>query len=500
MPHRRILLVNPPLVGGVAFTRQGRCQEREEVLGTTKPPYSLLVIAALLREQGGASLRLVDLTAEGRTTASLVDELKRDGFTPELVVFPSTTPTLHADTAEMVTLKRAFGGALVCFGPHASTVPVEAMRQVPDVDIMVVGEPEDPVMALASSESLTDLEGIAGVTWRRPDGTIVPPIGQGAFAGFKSMPFPAWDLLPLGNYQLPMVSEPYVIVETSRGCPYACDFCVAPIHQGHKFRERDPKALVDEIERAKRELGVRYFYLWGDTVTLNQKTFSAFCEELIARDLGIQWFGNARADNLTDPAFVHRLRRSGCWMLAMGIESSSPEIRKDMVKRLDEQKIRTAFANLRDAGIKSFAFFIFGYPGDTPDSMEATIEYAIDLSPDFANFYPAVPYPGTALYEKVLKDGILASEDWSKMEYSYYLLDGHGLNERVVMAAINRAKRRFFLRPRYLTMHLADAARLAWTKPAIVTHLLSRVLFGQKVVDVSPSRLALRTEANVRGS
>ena len=499
MPHRRILLVNPPLVGGVAFTRQGRCQEREEVLGTTKPPYSLLVIAALLREQG-ASLRLVDLTAEGRTTASLVDELKRDGFTPELVIFPSTTPTLHADTAEMVVLKRTFGAALVCFGPHASTVPIEAMRQVPDVDIMVVGEPEDPVMALASSASLTDPEGIEGVTWRRPDGTIVPPIGQGAFAGFKSMPFPAWDLLPLGNYQLPMVSEPYVIVETSRGCPYACDFCVAPIHQGHKFRERDPKALVDEIERAKRELGVRYFYLWGDTVTLNQKTFSAFSEELIARDLGIQWFGNARADNLTDPAFVHRLRRSGCWMLAMGIESSSPEIRKDMVKRLEEQKIRAAFANLRDAGIKSFAFFIFGYPGDTPDSMEGTIEYAIDLSPDFANFYPAVPYPGTALYEKVRKDGMLANEDWSKMEYSYYLLDGHGLNEQVVMAAINRAKRRFFLRPRYLTQHLADAARLAWTKPAIVTHLLSRVLFGQKVIDVSPSRLALPTEANVRGS
>jgi anaerobic magnesium-protoporphyrin IX monomethyl ester cyclase len=499
MPHRRILLVNPPLVGGVAFTRQGRCQEREEVLGTTKPPYSLLVIAALLREQG-ASLRLVDLTAEGRTTASLVDELKRDGFMPELVVFPSTTPTLHADTAEMIAFKRAFGATLVCFGPHASTVPVEAMRQVPDVDVMVVGEPEDPVMALACSASLTDLEGIAGITWRRPDGTIVAPTGQGAFAGFKSMPFPAWDQLPLGNYRLPMVSESYVIVETSRGCPYACDFCVAPIHQGHKFRERDPKALVDEIERAKRELGVRYFYLWGDTVTLNQKTFSAFCEELIARDLGIQWFGNARADNLTDPAFVHRLRRSGCWMLAMGIESSSPEIRKDMVKRLEEQKIRTAFANLRDAGIKSFAFFIYGYPGDTPASMEATTEYAIDLSPDFANFYPAVPYPGTALYEKVRKDGMLASEDWSKMEYSYYLLDGHGLNERVVMAAINRAKRRFFLRPRYLTKHLPDAVRLAWTKPAIVTHLLSRVLFGQKVVDVSPSRLVLPAEANVRGS
>jgi len=155
---------------------------------------------------------------------------------------------------------------------------------------------------------------------------------------------------------------------------------------------------------------------------------------------------------------------------------------------------------MREAGIRSFAFFIFGYPGETPATLERTTQYAVELDPDFANFYPAVPYPGTELYEKVVREGLLANDDWSKMEYSYYLLDGHGLNEQVVMAAINRAKRRFFLRPRYLTQHLADAARLAWTKPAIVTHLLSRVLFGQKVIDVSPSRLALPTEANVRGS
>ena len=232
------------------------------------------------------------------------------------------------------------------------------------------------------------------------------------------MPFPAWDLLPLANYRLPMVSEPYIIVETSRGCPYACDFCVAPIHQGHKFRERDPKVLVDEIARAKRELGVSYFYLWGDTVTLNQKTFGAFCDELIARDLGIRWFGNARADNLTDPAFVHRLRRSGCWMLAMGIESAStgdPQGHGQAARGAGE--IRTAFANLREAGIKSFAFFIFGYP-----RRHGRIDVGHDrlrdrFAPDFANFYPAVPYPGTALYEKVRHEGLLASEDWSKMEY-----------------------------------------------------------------------------------
>jgi radical SAM superfamily enzyme YgiQ (UPF0313 family) len=139
---------------------------------------------------------------------------------------------------------------------------------------------------------------------------------------------------------------------------------VAPIHQGHKFREKSATVLVDEIERGYRDFGLTFFYLWGDTVTLNVKSFSAFCEELIARKLPVQWFGNARADNLTDPAFVKRLRQAGCWMLALGIETESEETRKDMLKRLDGEKIRAALTNMRAAGIRSFAFFILGYPGE----------------------------------------------------------------------------------------------------------------------------------------
>ena len=311
------------------------------------------------------------------------------------------------------------------------------------------------------------------------------------------MPFPAWDLVNLQSYTLPLVSRPYVIVETSRGCPYACDFCVAPIHQGHKFRERSPKALVDEIERSYRQFGIDFFYLWGDTVTLNVKSFSAFCEELIARQLPIQWFGNARADNLTDPAFVHRLRRAGCWMLAMGIETESEDIRKDMVKKLERQKIQTALNNMRDAGIRSFAFFIFGYPGESLSTINQTIEYAIELNPDFANFYPAVPYPGTALYDKVVKDGTLVEEDWSRMEYWYYLLRGNGLDQDVVMDAINRAKRRFFMRPRYLASRFGDVVRLAATKPAIFGQIARRTLFGSRIPAPSP---AAPRPAGLRGS
>jgi radical SAM superfamily enzyme YgiQ (UPF0313 family) len=485
MLGQRTLFVNPPLVGGIAFTRQGRCQEREEVLGTTKPPYTLALAAAMYRDRG-CEVRLADLTATRQSIDDLVAQLEAESFAPTLIIFPSTTPTLDADVSAMARLKARYPAPLFCFGPHASCTPEASMARAPEVDGMFVGEPEDGLTALAGLSSLDGLDEIPNLTFRR-NGVVVPHRAQGTFTAFLEAPYPAWDLLDLSRYRLPLVNQSYVIVETSRGCPYSCDFCVAPIHQGHKFREKSAKALVDEIERGYRDFGLKFFYLWGDTVTLNVKTFSAFCEELIARHLPVEWFGNARADNLTDPAFVQRLRRAGCWMLALGIETESEETRKDMMKRLEGQKIRAALRNMRAAGIRSFGFFILGYPGDTPASLDRTINYAVDLDPDFANFYPAVPYPGTELYVKAKRDGLLAGEDWSRMEYSYYLLCGNGLDAATVMGAINRARRHFYLRPSYMARHLGDIVRLALTKWDVAWHVATRVLFGARVTDAAPA-------------
>ena len=236
------------------------------------------------------------------------------------------------------------------------------------------------------------------------------------------MPYPAWDLVPLDVLPLPLVNRPYVIVETSRGCPYSCDFCVAPIHQGHKFRERSAEGARRRIERSYREFGIDFFYLWGDTVTLNVKTFTRVLRR-------------AHRAEAADPVVRQRARRqpdrsgvrapaaqSGCWMLALGIETESEDIRKDMVKRLERAEDPTAFRNMRDAGIKSFAFFIFGYPGETLETMDHTDHYAIELDPDFANFYPAVPYPGhgavrrrpcgkAAVDERLVADGVFVLPD-----------------------------------------------------------------------------------------
>ncbi len=477
MLGRSTLLINPPLVGGVAFTRQGRCQERQETLGTTKPPYTLAVMASLLRQQA-RTFRLIDQTGERITTEEVIERLDADRFEPTLIVFCSTIPTLRADVAEMVKLKKRYAAPLVCFGPHASCAPMESMERAPEVDVMIVGEPEDSVLALLDLASIDEADRVPAAVVRVGT-TIVPNKGRGTFAAFPEMPFPAWDLLPLDRYRLPLVTQPYLLVETSRGCPYSCDFCVVPYFHGHKFRERSAKRLVDDIERGHREFGIDYFYLWGDTVTLNQKSFSQFCDELTARNLPVRWLANARADNLQDPAFVERLKRSGCWMLSMGVESASDDTRRDMLKRLEHAKIAVAFRNLRRVGIKSFGFFIYGYPGDTVASMEKTTRYAIDLDADFANFYPAVPYPGTEMYEKCRRDGMLTTDDWARMEYSYYIMRGSGLDEETVMRALNRARRRFFLRPAYLARHLGEILRILVTDQRLVFDLGWRMLFGK---------------------
>lgn len=461
---------------GVSFTRQGRCQERDDVLGTTKPPLSLAWIASALRADGHDA-RIIDLTAAAKTVDELSQFLDAGQFQPTLIIFASCFPTWDADARAMSALKKKTGAPIVSFGPHASSAPMAAMSRASaaDVDAVIVGEPEDAARALANlppGPNRDEWQSIGALCFRQGGG-VVPHRELGRFSGFIDAARPDWGGTDFSHYRLPLVNAPYALVETSRGCPYTCDFCVAPLQQGHQFRERPASAVVDEIEQLQRERGLKYFYLWGDTVTLNQKSIGAIADELIARRLGIHWIANARADNLTDPAFVARLRASGCWMLSFGIEASAPERRDEMQKRLQEPAIVEATANLRRAGIKSFAFFILGYPGETRRSMAATIDYACALDIDFAGFYPAVPYPGTALGDRAAAAGwVVNGNDWSRLEYSHYTMRSGELDEPSVMGAIARARRRFYLRPQYLARHAWDLLRVATTKPAITARVL----------------------------
>ena len=421
-------------------------------------------------------MRLVDLTATRQSAAELAETLTRDAWMPTLVLFPSTFPTWDADARALAVLKAQTGAPLISFGPHASAAAVVSMRRAPGIDGLLVGEPEDAAVALAALGPSDDWGAIESLTFRR-NGEIIPHRASGQFSGFTQAPGPDWTNVDFANYRLPLVNAPYALVETSRGCPYSCDFCVAPIHQGHTFRARAAEHIVAEMARGVAERDLRYFYLWGDTVTLNLKTFSTLADALIARKLGVQWLANARADNLADPRFVNKLKASGCWMLAFGVEAWSPDSRDAMQKKLGQVAIRAAVANLKAAGIYSFGFFILGYPGETRTSMERTIDFAAELDIDFAGFYPAVPYPGTAMGERAAASGWLTHPgDWSRLEYSHYAMRDGDLDEAAVQEMLARARRRFYLRPQYVARHAWDLARLALTKPGVTARVAAGML------------------------
>ncbi|KKR04500.1 MAG: Anaerobic magnesium-protoporphyrin IX monomethyl ester cyclase, Elongator protein 3/MiaB/NifB family [Parcubacteria group bacterium GW2011_GWC2_39_14] len=454
MSSYKVLLINPPRINGFSWTREGRCQEKEDVLGTAKPPISLALIASLLRENN-IKFKLVDATALDLSPTKVSNLLIESSFHPDVIIFCTTTATVLADTDSLSILKKKFNSKLIAFGAHISGAPKATLEKIPDIDIGIIGEPEYTALDLVQNFNLSNFNNVSGVVWRNGKEIFVNN-RRNWIEDLNQLPQPAWDMLPIDKYVLPFINRKYLLIETSRGCPFACDFCVAPLIHGIKFREKRPETVVNEIEDLKSKYKIEYFYLFGDTVTLNKRFVNEFCEELIKRNLKIQWLTNTRADTLYDIELVKKMKESGCWMLAIGIESFNEKTRENMQKKLETDKITQAIRLLRETGILSFGFFIYGYPGETEKDMCETTGFACSLPLDYANFYPAVPYPGTAFYKKCSESEYLRFDSWDKMEYSSYIIETKDLNEAIVKKAVSRAYRSFYMRPKFIYRHIKN--------------------------------------------
>lgn len=448
----KVLLLNPPAIGGVKYTREGRCQERESVLGTVKPPLTLAILAALLRNNGH-EIRLIDATISELGIEAVIKLAEESAFRPDLIVMATSTPTVVSDMQVARDLKQYFHSLIIAFGPHTSGVPREALEEFPWLDVAIVGEPEPAVLQICSVSDQAKWREIDGVCYQK-DGKIWINPHSSRVSCLDDLPEPAWDLLPINAYRLPLSNEPYVLVETSRGCPPACDFCVVTLVHGKVFRQKSTSKIIAEIENVHRRYGIRHFYLWGDTVTLGRDFLEQFGTLLTEKALPIHWMGNTRVDTLPSFEFVQNLRRSGCWMLSLGVESGDDNVRSTMSKRFRQERIRQVFGWLRKAGIASFAFFILGYLGENRETMEKTIALAIDVDPDYAAFYPAVPYPGTEFYRECEKRGWIGTKDWSKYDYSHYIIENHVLRPEIVLPVKAYAYRRFYLRPKVIFRNL----------------------------------------------
>jgi radical SAM superfamily enzyme YgiQ (UPF0313 family) len=386
----RVLLINPPYPVCEGLTM----------------PLGLLYLASRL-EEDGHHVVLEDLQLCRAPLRHLRARLSR--LDPQVVGVTSFSLNLSDATRILRAAKEACPEAFTVWGgPHVSFHDEGILRGHPWVDAVVRGEGEETLAQVVSRVGEEKgLPGVEGVTWRdsRAGIRVNPP--RPFREDLDGLPRPAWHLLPLSKYR---AFGDGASLMTSRGCPHRCAFCVGRKMIGQKGRFRRPEAVVDEME-ALANMGFRGIRVEDDLFTFKRERVMAICRELDQRAMSIRWRAYARVDTV-DRELLDRMKRAGCERLLFGAESGSPEILRRIRKRITPEQTRGAVLMTREAGIGVLASFVLGLPGETPETLRQTLEFAESLGVPYT-LNLLTPYMGTEVRERADEMGIrILSHDW----------------------------------------------------------------------------------------
>jgi radical SAM superfamily enzyme YgiQ (UPF0313 family) len=443
-----ILLINPP--GPSPFNREGRCMQKSGMWSTPWPPLTLCLCASLLIREG-FSVKVLDCPAEGRSLADLVNIVSESR--PSLAVLSTGTPSIESDLEALRAVKSCSPGTgSAVLGIHATVYAGEILDREPLVDFTVLGEPEMTLrdLALAVREGRTP-EGVKGLAFRAGDSVVLNDRREW-LEDLDSIGPPAWQCLDdPRRYRLPISSRPFLSIFSARGCPYGCTFCADHVYYGRKVRTRSASSIVDEMELAIRDFNVRDFLFWTESFTSQRDLVMAISGEIRRRSLQVRWYCNSRVDSL-DLDLAKAMKESGCAMISFGIESFDADVLASVKKGTTTEQAEDAICTAHQCGIEVIAHCIFGLPGETEDGVRTTIRKICSLPVDYAQFYAAVPFPGTALYDQACEKGWIRLEyrDWKYFEQSFCILDGDHLSAAQVGRLREEAYRAFYFRPRFL--------------------------------------------------
>lgn len=368
-------------------------------VGSVMPPCDLASIAGSLREQGVEPV-IFDMRLYKDPLGALREAVK--ARRPEAIITNLGTASALEDYAIFQATKDTVPKRIAfCF--HAMAEPEEVFAM--GATHILVGDPEyGAAKAVLGSAAETGI-------WT-PGHTDTP---AGFVEPLDGLPFPALDLLDIKAYHsLIMGREPFSILLATRGCVFSCTYCVIPFTLGRKYRCLSVPRIVDEIERDRREYGIRKFFFIDSSMNLNLRWLEEFCEELLRRDLNVAWCGNMRVSPI-NLGLLRLMRRSGCFRIFLGVEDL------DMVKELNRQtnreETRHAFALCREAGIETVAFTILNPGLDTTEYAMAKriVNMVSDLKADALQCNIAIPYPGSRMFEEY-KARCVMPRDWSRYD------------------------------------------------------------------------------------
>ena len=433
-------------------TRSGRGL----VPGAT-PPLGLLYIAAVLRQAGhdvffldGVEAREEDFIATIRREQIGFVGLLMMGYgwatgQPFLTALKEACPDIHLSVG----------------GPWPDLRQRECLQENAAVDTAAAGDGETISLALVEAlDARTPLADVRGIAWRDGDAIVVNPDAELIY-DLDSLPHPARDLVDLRRYS-PAIGHyhrlPCTTMIGQRGCRHKCIFCHTNTWMRHGERYRSAEGVVNEMEELQGRYGVRDILFWDNNITESREVIYDRCEEIIRRDLGVIWSGNTRCDTI-DLDMARLMRRAGCWKLLIGIESGSQRSLDVLEKGETLEQLERGVAACRQAGIRVFATFIFGVPGETYEEGLKTIEFANKLNADYTKFFTLAAHPGTTLHDKLDLYGTCLGHASSQSHQSGGFLP-HTMTKKELDTLLHRANRSFYMRPRYLAYKLRTMRNL----------------------------------------
>jgi anaerobic magnesium-protoporphyrin IX monomethyl ester cyclase len=428
----KITLVNPPYPPSVH----------------SHPPFIPLGIAYLgaVAEKAGHTVIAIDCQAEKLTPETF---RSRIAATSSDIIGVTATTLLYKSAMKLVTIAKEEqpNATTVLGGSHGTFWDKNALKEYPALDVVVRREGEQTLVELAEKlEAQTNLSGVLGITYRDGDKIVRNP-DRPFIEDLDSLPFPAHHLLPLENLKhngkiiFPLVS--------SRGCVYWCDFCSTVRMFGRGYRWRSAKNVVDEMELIHDRYGVDQVTFYDDAFSVNRERVIEICRELHTRKLKLKWDCGTRVD-MVDRELLKTMYDAGCFAVWLGVESGSELILGAMNKKIKIDQTRQAYKTAHQIGLMTIANVVLGFPGETEKTAQETINLVKELNPDDVGFYIATPYPGTPMYEQVIKNGWLRITDFDKFDTAGPTFETPTLSMQKATELRAKAYQDFYLRPRYV--------------------------------------------------
>lgn len=397
----RAILINPP---SGKYIRDDRCQVPVSGLSSAlRMPLDLAYMAAILEDVSFECI-IRDYPAEGGNWQSLKQDLAN--FKPNLLVISVTTPTLSEDLLSCKIAKEINPDIItIAKGAHFIAEDIEVMQEFSSLDIILRRDYEATIKEIGQ---LRPLEDVLGVTYRK-NGKIIRNDDRQFLDNLDSFPLPARHLLNNNLYRRPDTNEPMTSIQTNRGCPANCIFCLVQQTAGKKIVSRLPESIAEEMVLCKEKLGIRNFYFRADTFTWNKNWTIEVCRQILSKNTKLNWVANSRVDTL-DEERITWMKKAGCWMIGFGAESGDQDILNKMGKGITLEQIKNSVELCKKHKIKSYLFWVLGMPWDTEESLKATSGFASSLKSDFAEFHIAFPFPGTEFYKIALEKGLFSKD------------------------------------------------------------------------------------------